>query len=143
MTSRQQCGAAGIPCGAPGTAVAIAPHAGLPGSRQDRQPPEAKSLVFDDNDRSGREFLRAIGDHPKKPWIYGGGSLISQSKNDDARTLAPCGRENVPEIQVEREHNSALGYSFCCDLGIGKTDEAFVAEMDCVMIGRPQRYQGS
>jgi hypothetical protein len=58
-------------------------------------------------DRPVREFFRAVGDHPKEPRIYGGGCLISQSKDDDARTLAPGGRENIYEIQIEREHNAS------------------------------------
>ena len=55
---------------------------------------------------------------------------------------SPGGRENVSEIQIECEHNSALCHGFRRDLGIGKTDESFVAEMDRFMISRAQRIYG-
>jgi hypothetical protein len=42
----------------------------------------------------------------KEPWIYGGECLISQSKDDDARTLGPGGRENISEIQIERDDSA-------------------------------------
>jgi hypothetical protein len=101
-------------------------------SRPYREPPEANSFVFADNDRPAREFLRALADHPKESRIHGGRRLITESKDDDTRTLAPGGREDVSKIQIECEHNSALCDTFRRDQGIGKTDEAFVAKMDRV-----------
>ena len=51
-------------------------------------------------------------------------------------------RDNVSEIQIECEHNSVLRHRFRRDLGIGKTNETLVAEMDRVMISRSQCFHG-
>ncbi len=48
-------------------------------------------------------------------------------------------RENVPKIQIEGEDNSALSNSFRRDLRIGQTNQAFVAEMNGIVISRAQR----
>jgi len=68
--------------------------------------------------------------------------LISQSKDHDARPLAPGGCEYVSKIQIECKNNSVLCHGFHRDLRVGKTDEAFVAEVDRVMMSRAQRFHG-
>ena len=104
------------------------------GSRLYGQSPDPESFILDDNDGPGCEFRRALGDHSKESWTHGGRSLVSQPKDDDARSFAARGRENVSEIQIEGKHNSALRHGFRRDPGVGETDEPFVAEVDRFVI---------
>jgi hypothetical protein len=60
--------------------------------------------------------------------------LISEPKDDNARSLVARDRQNFSEIQIEGKHNSALSLGFRCDLGVGKTNETFFAEVDRVVI---------
>ena len=53
------------------------------------------------------------------------------------------GCENVSEIQIEGEHNSTLSHSFRRDLGIRKTNETFVAQVNRVVISPSQRFHSS
>ena len=66
-------------------------RAGSSTSRQDRQSPDPESLVLDEDDGAAGEFRGAVVDHLKKSWIHRGRRLISQPKDDDARSLAAGG----------------------------------------------------
>ena len=68
------------------------------------------------DDGSADEFYLALSDHSKESRIHGGRRLISQPKDDDARSRAARDRENVSEIQIKGKHNSALHHSFRGDL---------------------------
>ena len=50
--------------------------------------------------------------------------------------------ENVSEIQIEGEHDPLLSGSFGDDIGIGKPNQTFVAEMHRVVIGGTQGLHG-
>src|SRR5205085_12660952 len=66
------------------------------------------------------------------------GRLISQAEDDDARRFTARHGENVSEIQIECKHRPALSRCFCDDLGIGKSNETFFAEMHCIVVSRTQ-----
>lgn len=51
-------------------------------------------------------------------------------------------RENVSEIQIEGKHNSGLRHGFRRDLGVGKTNETFIAKVDRVVICASQSFHG-
>lgn len=91
-------------------------------------------MILDDNDGPACEFRRTAGDHSKESRIHGGRRLISQPKDDYARSLAARDRENISEIQIEGKHNSALRHGFRRDPGVGKPNETFIAEVHRVVI---------
>ena len=71
--------------------------------------------------------------HSKEPRVDGSGSLIAQSENENPGRLVAADRQDVSEIEIEREDDSAFGQSLCHDVWIGKADQSFVAKMHSVM----------
>ena len=107
-----------------------------------RQPPDAISLVPNDNDRAAGEFFLAVRDYLFEPRIDRGGCLIPEAKDHDARSFAARRCQNVAEIQIKREDDPALAGRLRRDLRIGKANQSFVAEMDGVMTGFAQYLNG-
>jgi hypothetical protein len=58
---------------------------------------------------------------------HGVGRFIPETKNNDTRKAMRSNREQVPEIEIKRQHYPLFASRFLQDISIGEPDQPFIS----------------
>jgi hypothetical protein len=105
-------------------------------STSDGQFADAVAAFFDDDDRPGQQFGARLIQHGSQTFDDVLRSRVVETEEDDADHLPGRTREDLAEIEVERQHDPLLGEALLEDVAIRQSLQPLVAKVNRVVAGR-------
>ena len=107
----------------------------------ERKPSHAVPRVLDDDNRAVCDRVARLREDVAEPFDHAIGPRILHSKYDDARLAPTRDRDDLAEVEIERQQNAPFGARLREDIRVLHAVELLIAKVNDIVATAPQPFR--